>query len=466
MFRRISFSQPSRPSDHLLITLLVALAAALILLLVASSAGAVDVVELTSGAKVQGQILSRSAKSVVMNVTISGVTLKRTYNLSTIKAITAGGKRELIAGEDTSSGSASSGASNSKNSDSSSITRSRPGSSNASGGPKSELDALIDKLGREQPDWYDETELKYPPTLDLDWPEPPPEKGWNNQKNMGQFMWDVVHPNPNRWKEGTKLMHHLLERHKDDPQTLARVMNKLGHMYHDLLEDYPRAAFWLRAAGVEKNPRGFLRETPLLAECYWRLGYRDEALKLLAKAKPSFFQVKLLADMGQTDQAVKICEASVKSAPEHAYLYAGDACRVAGRFKQALQYYQKVLGVDASGPQGGRVKRFHDRASANIAAIKYFELFDPSKVADGTYKASSQGYEGPIEVAVSVSGGKLDDVRVTDHKEKQFYSAISDTPQKIIKKQSVKGIDTTSNATITSEAIVNATAKAIGQAGE
>jgi hypothetical protein len=259
MFRRISFSHPSRPSDHLLITLLVALAAAMILLLVASSAGAVDVVELASGAKVQGQILSRDTKAIVMNVTVSGITLKRTYSLSSVKAITTGSKREVLAGGDVPSGSASSGAANSKNTDSSSITRSRPGLSKAGGGPKSELDALIDKLGREKPDWYDETELKYPPTLDLDWPEPPPEKGWDNQKNVGQFMWDIVHPNPSRWKEGTKLMHHLLERHKDDPQTLARVMNKLGHMYHDLLEDYPRAAFWLRAAGVEKNPPGFLR---------------------------------------------------------------------------------------------------------------------------------------------------------------------------------------------------------------
>jgi uncharacterized protein with FMN-binding domain len=86
-------------------------------------------------------------------------------------------------------------------------------------------------------------------------------------------------------------------------------------------------------------------------------------------------------------------------------------------------------------------------------------------VADGSYKASSQGYEGPIEVTVAVAGGRIEDVRVTNHKEKQFYSALTDTPQKIIAKQSVKGIDTTSNATITSEAIVNATAKAIGQSG-
>lgn len=78
MFRRIWFSHPYRPSDHLLIALLVALAAVLILLLVAQSAGAVDVVELNSGAKIQGHILSRNAKSVVMNITVSGVRLKRT----------------------------------------------------------------------------------------------------------------------------------------------------------------------------------------------------------------------------------------------------------------------------------------------------------------------------------------------------------------------------------------------------
>jgi uncharacterized protein with FMN-binding domain len=457
MFRRISLSHPHRPHLHLLVAIMALVIAAVVIFFAVRSAGAADVVELKSGAKVQGTILARDVKGIVMNVTVSGVTLKRTYPLGSIAAITTGGKREELGGDSAAATgrSSSSGASNSKNTDSARITRSRPGAPAAAGGGKrAELDALIDRVGKEQPDWYEATELRYPPSLDLEWPEPPPEKGWNNQKNVGQFMWDIIHPNANRWREGTKLMHHLLERHKDDPEKRARVMNKLGHMYHDLLEDYPRAAFWLRAAGVEKNPQGFLRETPLLAECYWRLGFRDEAARLLGKARPTFFQVKLMADMGQTDQAIKICEASAKSGPEHAYLYAGDACRVAGRYPQALAYYQKVLGVDASGPQEGRVKRFHDRAQANIAAIKYFELFDLAKVADGSYKASSQGYEGPIE-----------DVRVTNHKEKQFYSALTDTPQKIIAKQSVKGIDTTSNATITSEAIVNATAKAIGQSG-
>jgi uncharacterized protein with FMN-binding domain len=50
---------------------------------------------------------------------------------------------------------------------------------------------------------------------------------------------------------------------------------------------------------------------------------------------------------------------------------------------------------------------------------------------------------------------------VTKHKEKQFYSALSDIPRQIIKKQSVKGVDATSRATITAEAVINATAKAL-----
>ena len=37
----------------------------------------------------------------------------------------------------------------------------------------------------------------------------------------------------------------------------------------------------------------------------------------------------------------------------------------------------------------------------------------------------------------------------------------ADTPAKIIAKQGVKGVDATSNATITSEAIINGTAKAL-----
>ena len=109
----------------------------------------------------------------------------------------------------------------------------------------------------------------------------------------------------------------------------------------------------------------------------------------------------------------------------------------------------------------GWLLRNRNRASANVTAIKAFELFDPKNVPDGKYVASSQGYEAQVEVTVTMKGGRLANVAVTNHREKQFYSAINDTTAKIIAKQTVKGIDTTSNATLTSEAIVNATAKAL-----
>ena len=82
----------------------------------------------------------------------------------------------------------------------------------------------------------------------------------------------------------------------------------------------------------------------------------------------------------------------------------------------------------------------------------------------GTYVASSLGYEGPVEVTVTVDAGRITQLEVSRHQEKQFYSALRDMPQQIIAKQSVANVDATRRATITAEAIVSATAKALDQA--
>jgi uncharacterized protein with FMN-binding domain len=67
-------------------------------------------------------------------------------------------------------------------------------------------------------------------------------------------------------------------------------------------------------------------------------------------------------------------------------------------------------------------------------------------------------------VEVTVRGGRITAVEVLQHQEKQFYSALTDTPEKILRAQGVQGVDATSSATITSEAIINATAKALAAA--
>jgi uncharacterized protein with FMN-binding domain len=327
-------------------------------------------------------------------------------------------------------------------------------------GSRPELDALIDKLGKTPPDWFQATKVNYPPTLDLTWPEKP-DGGWNNQKNVGQFVWDVINPNPGRWREGVKLMHQLLTTHQKDPVKREKIMLTLANMYHNLIEDYGRAAFWYRAAGVEKDPEEYARSAVVLAECYWRLGYADEAKALLAKVPGGLTHAKLLGDMGEADRSVEMAFANMDS-QGYAHLTAGDACRHVGRYPEAVAHYQQVLNLalQAKDPPG-RLTQNQKRAVANIEGIRLFELFDPKRVPDGKYTSDSQGYEGPVEVTVKVGSGRIDSINVTKHREKQFYSAMTDTPAKIIAKQHVKGVDTTSNATITSEAIVNATAKAL-----
>jgi uncharacterized protein with FMN-binding domain len=328
---------------------------------------------------------------------------------------------------------------------------------------KSDIVEKIEKIGRTRPNWWDEVELNYPETLDLSWPLAPPRGGWNNRVNMGQYLWDIINPNQNRWREGIRLMHHLLKLHQDDPEKLKRDMRRLGNMYYQFEQDHARAAFWLQKAGVEQHPF-----STLLARCYWKLGDAETARAIIDRNPIYYPTIKLIADMGDTDRALKIAEsaASQGQRPDMAYLYAGDACRIAGRFDQAIEQYQKILDLPARRhPRSGRdiYQRNKQRARENIATIRVFEKLDLQTIAEGTYHAHSPAYAGELHVAVTVEDGRIEDVTVTKHKEKQYYSSIIDTPRQIVEKQGVKGVDAVSGATITSEAIVNAVAKALGE---
>ena len=298
--------------------------------------------------------------------------------------------------------------------------------------------------------------MNYPKSLDLDWPAKPPGP-WNAQKNVGQYVWDIVDPNPNKWREGVRLIHFLLERHKQDPEKRLRAMETLGRLYFLLLRDYARAAFWWRQAGVERQAN--LPQGVELAECYWRLGNKQMALEFLGKNRVYFTTIKLLADMGETRRALQIADAAARGGwSDLAYLYAGDACRIEGRYEEATRYYQKVLEMKAHDKEAKRIERNQTRARANIQAIKIYDNLDLSRIPDGIYQGAAPGYVADIQVQVTIRQSRIVEVRVTDHKEKQYYGALAETPAKIIDKQGVKGVDATTSATITSEAIINATA--------
>jgi len=435
------------------------LAAIAVVVALAGNLAAADLIEFLSGAKVEGSVtkIDTAAKQVAFDAKIGGRTLSRIYPYGKIHAVTYQGKRYVLNEMSAAPAPKVPRPSGGGDDPRPAKTPSRP--------PRSagNIKTVIEQAGKTPPDWYDSTPLDYPASLDLTWPPKPPG-GWNNQKNVGQYLWDVINPNPGRWRSGVRLIHHLLAMHKDDPEKRTRAMRTLGSMYFNLFQDYARAAFWWQQAGVGLGAN----DSVALAECYFRLGNKSLAEQLLvdplrpkANNRMRVGMIKLWGDMGEPAKAVKLAEWYVKAGgqPHMAYLFAGDACRSAGRYQDAMKLYQ--MTISAPPPAKGNVDRTVKRAQASLDAVKLFELSDVSRVKDGKHRSSSVGYEGPVEVEVEVLSGRIEDVRIVKHNEKQFYSALTDVPQQIIEKQSVKGVDATSRATITGEAVINATAKAL-----
>ena len=319
------------------------------------------------------------------------------------------------------------------------------------------VEALIKQAGETAPDWWNSVPLSYPSTLDLTWNNPPKGSPWTPSKWLGQYIWGVINENPHRWKEGAKLLHHTLTVNKNDPEKLRQSMNALGRIYGNLLQDYARAAYWWRKANV-----GAEADVDL-ANCYWQLGCKDMAkAELMRYGKDDTRHgavIKLWADIGELNTALKLAEQKAKDGmPYIAWMAAGDACRQAGQYPQAIVFYERSLAA----PQGGRdIKQSRERAQSSLVAINLYDRLDLKRIPDGVYTNESSGYAGPVAVAVTMKAGRIEAVTIVKHHEKQFYGSLTATPAKIIAKQSIKGIDMFSGATVTSEAIVNATAKAL-----
>jgi hypothetical protein len=189
-----------------------------LLLALPLSAWSIDTVELATGATAQGAIKSYSGESIVIDVKVGTRTIQRTYPKNRVKAIIVNGMHiDMKSGSTT--------------------TVSPGGVTERS---RSEVLAEIDRLGKTPPDWFESTPLDYPKTLDLSWPMPAP-KGWDSSRNVGQFLWDRINPNANKWHEGVRFMHHILSVSKDTG-VQKRAMRSLGSMYHNLLQDHARSA--------------------------------------------------------------------------------------------------------------------------------------------------------------------------------------------------------------------------------
>ncbi len=206
---------------------------AIVILLELAAGAWADRIELLSGASVEGEIVDRDDKHVTVRVTVGSRVATRKFPVERIHAITQEEKREVL--NEMPEGEAKTAP---RGTSSKSKTKS---AGDHAPRTKAQIEALIQQEGTTPPDWWESTPLEYPKTLDLSFAEPAPG-GWNSQRNIGQYLWDIINPNSGKWRSGVRFMHHVLEVHKDNPQTRMRVMNSLGQMYCRLLQDYPRAA--------------------------------------------------------------------------------------------------------------------------------------------------------------------------------------------------------------------------------
>lgn len=400
------------------------------------SLSAADTIIFNNGAKLSGTIkeVHSASKTVTINLLLRGRTYSRKYSFKDIRSVTRNGQTRSLG---------------------QSVTP-----STGAGPSEAEIDQRIRTEGAAAPAWLTTTKLNYPATMDLNWPLPAP-KPWNGQKNIGQFLWDTINPNQNRWREGVRFLLFLIDRHQNNSTVRNQATKALASMYFRLFQDYPRAAYWWRRSNLQSNdPRHVM-----LAECYFRMGSPTLAMKSLAGKAARTSTVKLLGAMGETDRATRLAEAIARSSsqPHETFLVAGDALAFAGRYPEAISYYNKVL-TDKRKPRNKQYEqRYKSRARETIAAINLFKLMDVSKLRDGTYTDQATGYNGALRVKATVATGRISGLQVTSHKEKQYYAALRDIPWQIMDRQSVKDIDATSRATITAQAIVNATAKALAK---
>ena len=324
---------------------------------------------------------------------------------------------------------------------------------------------LVAKGGSEKPDWWDQVTLNYPKTLDLTC-APRKDIGWDPQIKAGVWMWDVINPNPKRWREGTKFWHFVLTNAKQNklPEAEKTATMSLGHCYGDLLQDWPRALYWYQQA-EKAYGRGDDR-TIDMAHAQWRLGARTLALQTVKPLTQDGTRhgglIKLHADLGSYDTAYRLAQARQTAGEDIGWFMTGYTAQLEGKWDKALAAFKKAAAADEK-RSGRDWKQTVARATAAVQAIELFEKLDLTRIKDGVYKDSSTGYVAPITVAVTVAANRITAVKVVDHKEKQYYAALDEVPAKILAKQHVKDVDATMGATITSEAIVYAAAKALSQ---
>lgn len=109
------------------------------------------------------------------------------------------------------------------------------------------------------------------------------------------------------------------------------------------------------------------------------------------------------------------------------------------------------------------------QASLLLVVLAFAALFGctgSGEYADGVYQGSAEGYYDVVAVEVTVDGGRISEIRITESQETPaMVEPVNDVliPE-IIEEQGTGDVDTISGATGTSEAVLQAVEAALGNA--
>ncbi|PCJ61240.1 MAG: hypothetical protein COA79_06575 [Planctomycetota bacterium] len=319
-----------------------------------------------------------------------------------------------------------------------------------------EINLLVEDMGTTSTDWYNSIELNYPKTMLTKWEK---YRGWNNQKVPNHYKMDIINPNEERWKEGTKFFHYLVRVNDDNKDGLIKSLNELASCYGDLLLDFPRGIYWFKKSLSLRNSYPIRTS---LAYYYWKLGSKSLATKTLHRIKVDHTKygslIRLLTNMKEYERAIKLKKRRMRRWPGTTRLALAQLFRKKNELEKSIDHLNQILELKSRNKN--RYKKIKILAKENLMAIQRYQKIEKNKLPDGIYYGSSLGFdEKSLTVEVKIKDNKFTSIIVKDHKEKQFYSSLVDIPSQILKSQSLQSVDAISGATLTSDAILNATIK-------
>ena len=143
----------------------------------------------------------------------------------------------------------------------------------------------------------------------------------------------------------------------------------------------------------------------------------------------------------------------------------GDPYAAWGKFDLAKKHYGDAIRIypTCKPPYGGHtLRRRALKVRSKLDMLSFGSLQDRN-LKDGTYREKALGYSGDIHLTVQVTNGRVSKIAVK-HQEKIEQNATVIIPRRIIEKRSLQ-VDGVSGATVTKDAIVGGTFRALKKAG-